>query len=194
MAYDSLLDRGMVYYRWLNGGPVRNWAPLTTGSRVSKLMKYIEGKHGKVVVDDESRRRIYIWIDANVPYYGTYDHTRPGTAGSRDLWTGPWIGQLRNALKSARVKTGFAHTDVNLTHPEYSRVLTTALAKSAGGRADDKTAPFKSKSDPGYEAILKAIQAGKQALDANPRVDMAGAKPKPYPRDYGKLYSGFSGP
>jgi len=194
MAYDSLLDRGMVYYRWLNRGPVRNWEPLTTGSRVSKLMKYIEGKHGKVVVDDESRRRIYTWIDANVPYYGTYDHTRPGTAGSRDLWTGPWVGQLRNALKAARVKSGFGHTDVNLTRPEFSRVLMAHLAKSAGGRADDKTAPFKSKSDPGYTAILKAIQAGKQALDANPRVDMAGAKPKPYPKDYGKLYSGFSGP
>ena len=194
MAYDSLMDRKMVDSRWLLRTPATNWKPLTTGSRVSKLIKYIDQPHGKVVVDDESRRRIYIWIDANVPYYGTYDHTRPGTPGSRDLWTGPWLGQLRNALKTARVKTGFAHTDVNLTHPEYSRVLTAYLSKSAGGRADDKTAAFKSKSDPKYAAILKAIQAGKQALDANPRVDMAGAKPKPYPRDYGKLYSGFSGP
>jgi len=194
MAYDSLLDRKMVQYHWLLRAPVKNWAPLTTGSRVSKLIKYIDRKHEKVVVDDESRRRIYTWIDANVPYYGTYDHTRPGTPGSRDLWTGPWIGQLRNALKTARVKTSFSHTDVNLTRPEYSRVLTAHLAKSAGGRADDKKAPFKSKSDPKYVAILKTIQAGKKALDANPRVDMPGAKPKPYPRDYGKLYSGFAGP
>jgi hypothetical protein len=194
MAYDSLLDRKMVQYHWLLRAPVRNWKPLTTGSRVSKLIKYIDQKHEKVVVDDESRRRIYTWIDANVPYYGTYDHTRPGTPGSRDLWTGPWLGQLRNALKAARVKHGFAHTDVNLTRPEFSRVLTAYLSKSAGGRADDKKAVFKSKSDPKYVAILKAIQAGKQALDANPRVDMPGAKPKPYPKDYGKLYSGFSGP
>jgi len=194
MAYDSLLDRRLVQYQWLNGGPTRNWAPLTIGSRVSKLMKYIEQKHGKVVVDDESRRRIYAWIDANVPYYGTYDHTRPGTAGSRDLWTGPWLGQVRSALKAAGRKSGFRHTDINLTRPEFSRVLTAGLAKSAGGVADDKTATFKSKSDPKYVAILKAIQAGKQALDANPRVDMPGAKPKPYPRDYGKLYTGFAGP
>ncbi|MDP7286869.1 MAG: DUF1080 domain-containing protein [Phycisphaerae bacterium] len=194
MAYDSLLDRGMVQYHWLLRAPVRNWAPLTTGSRVSKLMKYIEQKHGKVLVDDESRRRIYIWIDANVPYYGTYEHTRPGTAGSRDLWTGLWLGQLKNALKAGGQKHGFAHADVNLSRPEYSRVLTRTLAKSAGGSADDKKAAFKSKSDPKYIAILKAIQAGKKALDANPRVDMPGAKPKPYPRDYGKLYTGFAGP
>ncbi|MDP6636015.1 MAG: DUF1080 domain-containing protein [Phycisphaerae bacterium] len=194
MAYDSLLDRKMVQYHWLLKAPVRNWAPLTTGSRVSKLIKYIDQKHEKVVVDDESRRRIYTWIDANVPYYGTYEHTRPGTAGSRDLWTGPWVGQLRNALKAAGRNPGFGLTDVNLTRPEFSRVLTTALAKSAGGIADDKKAPFKSKSDPKYVAILKAIQAGKKALDANPRIDMPGAKPKPYPKDYGKLYSGFAGP
>ena len=34
------------------------------------------------------RQRIYAWIDANVPYYGTYEHQpawRP-TAGSRDGW------------------------------------------------------------------------------------------------------------
>jgi len=194
MAYDSLLDRGMVQHQWLLRAPVRNWAPLTTGSRVSKLMKYIEGKHGKVVVDDESRRRIYIWIDANVPYYGTYDHTRPGTPGSRDLWTGPWIGRLRNALKAAGLNGGFGHTDVNLTRPEFSRVLAKRLAKSAGGAADDRKATFKSKSDPKYVAVLNAIRAGKKALDANPRVDMPGARPKPYPRDYGKLYTGFAGP
>jgi hypothetical protein len=194
MAYDSLLDRKMVQYNWLLKAPVRNWAPLTTGSRVSKLMKYIEKPHEKVVVDDESRRRIYTWIDANVPYYGTYDHTRPGTAGSRDLWTGPWLGQLRKALKAAGRKSNFSHTDVNLTRPEFSRVLTTGLAKSAGGIADDKKAAFKSKSAPKYVAILKAIQAGKKALDANPRIDMPDAKPKPYPKDYGKLYTGFAGP
>ena len=194
MAYDSLLDRGMIQYHWLGRAPVRNWAPLTTGSRVSKLMKYIEGQHEKVVDDDESRRRIYTWIDANAPYYGTYDHTRPGTSGSRDLWAGPWLGQLRKALKDAGLRNHFAHTDVNLTHPEFSRVLTTGLAKSAGGIADDERAAFRSKSDPKYAAILEAIQAGKKALDANPRVDMPNAQPKPYPKDYGKLYSGFSGP
>jgi hypothetical protein len=42
-----------------------------------------------VNVDDAGRRAIYAWIDTNVPYYGTYDNTRPGTAGSRDIWTGP---------------------------------------------------------------------------------------------------------
>ncbi len=194
MAYDNLVDRRLVHYHWLKQAPVKNWKPLSTGSRVSKLVKRIEAKHSKVVVDDESRRRITAWIDANIPYYGTYDHTRPGTAGSRDLWTGPWIGQLRSALKAAGLKTGFGHTDVNLTRPEFSRLLTRRLAKSAGGAADDKAAVFTSTSDPKYAAILRAIRAGKKALDADPRVDMPGARPKPYPVDFGKLFTGFSGP
>ena len=52
----------------------------------------------------------------------------------------------------------------------------------------------KTKSDPRYVAALKAIRAGKAALDAKPRVDMPGAKPAGYPTDFGGLYTGFTGP
>ena len=64
----------------------------------------------------------------------------------------------------------------------------------AGGMSENDKATFKSKSDPNYLAILKAIQAGKKALDDNPRVDMPGARPAGYPTDFGGLYTGFSGP
>ena len=40
-------------------------------------------------MDDNGLRRLYTWIDANCPYYGTYANTRPGTPGSRDLRPGP---------------------------------------------------------------------------------------------------------
>ena len=69
-----------------------------------------------------------------------------------------------------------------------------SLAKSAGGMAENEKALFKNKSDPKYMAILKALRSGKKALDANPRVDMPGARPVDYPTDFGGLYTGFAGP
>ena len=194
MAYDTLTAKGLVHYIYINRGLTEVFRPLETGSHRSKLVKHIESGHRKVHVDDNSRRRLYTWIDANAPYYSTYDNTRPGTPGSRDLWTGPWFGALTNALRAARLPTRLDHTAVNLTHPEWSSVLTTRLAKTAGGRADPSRALFKTRVDPRYQAILKAIRAGKQALDANPRVDMPGARPVPCPVDYGGLYTGFAGP
>ena len=199
MAYDNLLASRQVHYIYINQGLTDNFKPMETGSHVSKLTRLIESDHGEKVkmtkMADNDRRIIYAWIDANCPYYATYDNTRPGTPGSRDLWSGPWMKSLRSAIKSARVKVRMGVTDVNLTRPESSRLLTASLAKSAGGMAaDDAKAPFKSKSDPRYVAILKALQAGKKALDDNPRVDMPGARPVDYPTDFGGLYTGFAGP
>jgi len=80
------------------------------------------------------------------------------------------------------------HADINLTHPEWSRVLTRNLAKSAGGLADDAKAVFKTTDDPRYRAILKAIEEGKAALLAKPRMDMPGAVPIPQERDFGRTF------
>ncbi len=198
MAYDSLLSTKQVHYIWVNRAPTHNFQPLETGSPASKLTKLIETDHGPDVkmakIPDKDRRIIYAWIDANCPYYDTYDNTRPGTAGSRDLWSGKWIQQVRAGIKATKARIRLGVTDVNLTHPEYSRVLTGQLAKSAGGMAENAKAIFKNKSDPNYISILKAIQEGKKALDANPRVDMPGARPVAYPTDFGGLYTGFAGP
>src|SRR5204862_451211 len=70
----------------INGGPTGNYPPLATGSYVSRITELIERRHAEVDMDDESRRRIYTWIDANVPYYGTWEMTRPHTLGGRDTW------------------------------------------------------------------------------------------------------------
>ncbi|NQT87200.1 hypothetical protein HQ560_10580, partial [bacterium] len=83
MAYDTLTSLGYVHYIYINRGLTDVFRPMQTGSHLSKLTALIEKKHGKVDMDDASRRRIYTWIDANPPYYGTYDNTRPATPGSR---------------------------------------------------------------------------------------------------------------
>jgi len=201
MAYEDLLRKNLVHFIYINRGLTDNFLPMTTGSHVSRLTEFLENGHGKVHVPDRDRRTIYTWIDANCPYYGTYDNTRPGTPGSRDLWTGPWMRPLHEAMDSGVAargtggkRPGIKDGEINLTHPEFSRVLFVHLAKSAGGLAEDEAALFDDKSDPNYQAALAAIRAGKQALDDKPRVDMPGAKPVPYPVDYGGLYTGFAGP
>jgi len=79
-------------------------------------------------------------------------------------------------------------------------MLNAPLGKSAGGlalcRAKDSKSPvlFKDRSDPDYKAVLKAIQQGSSELYEKPRMDMPGARPLPYPRDFATLFTGFSGP
>jgi len=178
MAYDHLTERRLVEFYWLLEGPTGNFRPLSSGSYISKLVKLIESGHeGYVDMDDASRRRVYAWIDANVPYYPTYEHTRPGTEGSRDAWAGPWLDALRKACQQRGI-TAIGHSDVNLTRPEWSRVLEA----------------FEKQDDPAYQAALAAIRQGKEQLEKTPRVDMPGAKPLPYPQDFGRLFSGYAGP
>ena len=162
MSYRSLLDRKVVEYYYINPGPTGNFPPLGSGSWNSKLTKVIESKHSDVDMDDDSRRRIYSWINANAPYYDRWDMTRPYTMGGRDTWhyvendkrvtpkRYPWFAQLEDKYmvncsschgripmekKKARGPLmGFTtNAWINLTRPENSRILNAHLAKNAGG-------------------------------------------------------------
>jgi hypothetical protein len=199
MAFETLVfTEGLVARYHLNPGPTGNFPPLESGSCASRLVKLIEQKHADVDVDDLSRRRIYAWIDANVPYYGTWDMTRPYTFGGRDTWYDvggkkplPWFEAFQQAYREAGIPgdpAKLGHTDLNLSHPEHSRVLLDHLAQSAGGRAEDGKALFAAREDPRYQALLKAIERGKQTLVAKPRMDMLGAVPVPQERDFGRTF------
>ena len=212
MAYDNITERRLVNYYWLlNEALVRAFRPLESGSRVSKLAQMIEAGHGDVKMDDQSRRRIYTWIEGNVPYYGTYNHTRPGRPGSRDAVAGTkWFESFQQVYRKRCASchgkdfytknNGRHHTWINLTHPQWSRVLTAPLAKTAGGlqlcKPKEAKLPnsFANKTDPDYKTILAAINQGKNDLYATPRVDMPNATPLPYPKNYAGPFKGFAGP
>jgi hypothetical protein len=212
MAYDHLTEKRLIHYNWLlNDALVRAFLPLESGARVSKLTELIESGHGDVNIDDQSRRRVYNWIESNVAYYGTYEHTRPGSPGSRDACADAnWFGDFHK-IYSKRCSSchgndffvnnsGIRHTWINLTHPEWSRVLNGPLVKSAGGlelcRPKDGKDPnlFVDKSDADYITMLTAIERGKDRLYAKPRMDMPGGKALPYPTNYVGPYTGFAGP
>jgi hypothetical protein len=81
-----------------------------------------------------------------------------------------------------------------LSQPEYSRVLNAHLSKEAGGYGLDKSKDgkkppvFVGTDDATYQALLKAIEGGRDALYARPRVDMPGAIPVAQERNFGRLY------
>jgi hypothetical protein len=163
MSYDNLLRRKKVAFYYINPGPTGVFPALQTGSWVSPLTAMIEAKHQGVDLDAESRRRVYAWIDANVPYYGTWDMSRPHTVGGRDPWTRcednrrvtprpePWCATLGRAFEThcaschdaktwgsvvmnmGNQNESAIETWVNLTTPDHSHLLNYHLATAAGG-------------------------------------------------------------
>ena len=224
MAYDNLLGRSrsyrqhematgemtaaaaakgkpLVHFYWLLRTPSAVNRPLWTGSHASRLLQYVDTDHCGRTIPAADRQRIYIWIDANVPYYGTYEHSRPRSPGYRDLFTdvetgreSQWYAERLLGVYNHRCQSchgRFPHPNdngnallwggrfawINLTHPEHSAVLTAHLAKPAGGRGlgtetDGKGPPlFDGINDPDYKTMLEAIQQGRQQMLEHPRVD-----------------------
>jgi hypothetical protein len=223
MAYESLVTRGWVEHYFINPGPTGVFPALKTGSAASKLTHLIESGHdGRVMMDDESRRRVFTWIDSNAQYYATCDMSRPHTVGGRDPWTfcegnkrgpvrlEPWMERLEKTFadngcvachppitSDGRDRIGHGHqynAKINLTRPEFSRLLNAHLSKEAGGlgitgkRRGQNAPVFANTDDPRYRAMLEAIIAGKAALNARPRMDMPGCKAVPQERDFGKVF------
>jgi hypothetical protein len=157
----------------------------------------LDGGHHDIKLSADEYERIFVWIDANVPYYSTWDTTRTHTTGGRDLMVLPrgvkdvefadWKRVVDTFLKAKEQKLTSA--SINFSHPELSRILMRNLAKSAGGwQEDEGQAIFKSKDDPEYKKLLEALQAAGRAVKQYPRIDMPGAKPIPQTRDFGRTF------
>jgi len=222
MAYEAITDGKWVEFYHLYSAPTGNFPPLASGSWTSRLTRLLEEKHQQTDVPDIERRRIYSWIDANAPYYDTWDMSRPHTRGGRDPWNQllvdkgsrrrivpePWTVELNEVFRARCIEchpVGGRAPDLwedggrqlgrwfNLSQPEFSLALNAHLGKKAGGMGIDKLrdgrAPpkFADTGDAIYLAMLRAIEKGKQALEARPRMDMPGAVVVPQQRDFGRL-------
>ncbi len=215
MSYDHLVARNMVERYYINRGPTGVFPALRSGSAVSRLTRFIEDRHKDVELDAESRRRVYAWIDSNVQYYPTWDMSRPYTTGGRDPWhfvpenrrvapqPEPWLAELDRVYTPHCAR---CHGDldangnrphnwwINLTRPAHSRLLNAHLAREAGGlgrtgeRGGVRAPVFGDTADPVYKALLQALEQGRDALLARPRMDMPGAVAVPQERDFGRVF------
>jgi mono/diheme cytochrome c family protein len=224
MAYDNLLGRSrsyrqhdmatgemlprekergrpLVHFFWLLRTPTAVNLPLCTGSHASGLLEHIDTTHCGREIPLEDRERIYLWIDADVPYYGTYAHSRPRSPGRRDLCTDVETGRpsawfARDFLgvynrMCASCHGRYPHPNdhgniwdgrlawINFSNPALSPALTAHLAKPAGRgitkTQNGKRPPiFQDTSDGDYQALLKAIEFGKTLMLASPSADMPG--------------------
>ena len=219
MSYESLIQGRWVEFYFINPGPTGVFPALQSGSRVSRLTQLIESGHGgKVAMDDESRRRIYAWIDSNVQYYATWDMSRPHTVGGRDTWMfcagnervapkpEPWMAGLEkvfarsgcrschNPICEPNELSNEYNAKINLTRPEFSRLLNAHLCKSAGGlgiggkRSGEDAPVLWEENEARYQSLLQFIRAGRDALLARPRMDMPGGMLVPQDRDFGKVF------
>jgi hypothetical protein len=106
------------------------------------------------------RQRILMWIDLNVPYYGTSQSRQPGLRGCRQILP----PDLDKVLAEIRTRRGIELPRafyVRLDHPEKNPFLAIPLAKG----------DFKSTDDPDYQRILSCFAGVSQALEQRIDVD-----------------------
>jgi len=156
--------------------------PRRWGSPASKLAEIIHSGHpdkdgkARVHLADADRRRVYMWIDLNVPYYGTSSSSYKKRLGSRRMY--PY--ELDSVLKEvASRRCAECHKSniprkyyTRMLRPENNSFLLAPLAKSAGGTEKCGRAVFKSKEDQDYRKIMDLFQPLREMLKERPRADM----------------------
>ncbi|MDO5553439.1 MAG: hypothetical protein Q4G68_06720 [Planctomycetia bacterium] len=164
LASQAALGKPLVQFHWLLFTPSAVNKAYASGSVASRLPDYFTREHCEVEVDAESMARVRMWIDADIPYYGTYANARPDTAGKRDRWTGArggapaaWLNDellpiyekkciechkslfggnrdLPEVYDGVNIDWTGRFAWINLTRPANSAMLTAHLSRDAGGR------------------------------------------------------------
>jgi hypothetical protein len=224
VSYDVLASEkqgpnGSPYVSWIptyNGQEqnILRIAPKHWGSYNSPLAELIRGGHpdeqGKkrFDMDDASRRKVYAWIDLNVPYYASSETSHPEALGCRRLYP-PTLDAVLNEVAARRCaechergnvyRRDWTHRTQNqfqypqengvgtvprrpwvrISEPELNPFLLAPLAKSSGGTERCGRAVFADKNDADYRKILGTFAPIVESLKATPRIDMPGGKPAP---------------
>lgn len=201
---EAAKGKPLVHFFWLLFTPSAISVPYESGSHASRLTEIIESDHNGLEMPLEDRQVLYYWMDANVPYYGTYAHARPSASGRRDRFADPANGRhrqwyerefkevYRNNCEECHKR--FDQDDnrdwigryawINLSRPKNSAALTAHLSQEDGGRGIkiSEERPFLKKDGEEYQTMLKAIEKGKADMLDLSEADMSGfrnARPEP---------------
>jgi hypothetical protein len=182
------------YTKWIPtyNGSEENLLEITPnywGSPASRLAEIVASGHPdendvpRIDLQQWERRRIYAWIDLNVPYYGTSDSNNLEALGCR--YIEPGLGEVFREVAERRCAPCHEGGDVprrfftRVSHFENDPILLAPLAKQAGGVEACGEAVFLDTRDPDYQRILSAAEHALAEEQRNPRVDMAEAKQGP---------------
>ena len=184
--YDKV--RGMSpYTEWIwtingAGHNVLEIKPRRWGSPASKLAEIIRSGHpdkdGKprVKVPDADRKRVFLWIDLNVPYYGTSSSNHKARLGSRRMMPLDLESTLKDVASrrcASCHKSGIPRKFyTRVMKPENNNFLIAPLAKTAGGTQKCGKPVFASKDDADYQKVLKTFAPIHDLLRKRPRADM----------------------
>ena len=125
-------------------------------------------------VDPLSQRRVFAWIDLNVPYYGTSESNNIDLIGCRQMVPGN-LDQVLTQVIARRCASCHEPTRqiyTRITNVENNSFLLAPLARSAGGTERCGKPIFTSKDDPDYQAILKTFESLDPLFKSSPRADM----------------------
>ena len=224
VSYEVLVSekqgpKGSPYISWIPtyNGQEQNILEITPkhwGTYSSPLVELIRSGHPdeqgnkRVEMDDESRRKVYAWIDLNVPYYASSETSHPAAPGCRRIYP-PTLDTVLNEVAARRCaechekgnvsRRDWTHRTQNLFHypqenadgvvprrpwvqisePERNPFLLAPLAKEAGGTQRCGRAVFADKNDPDYQRILETFAPILESLRTTPRIDMPGGHPAP---------------
>jgi len=183
-------QRGMSpYVEWIwtingAGHNILEIQPRRWGSPASMLSEIIRSGHpdekgvARVAVPDEDRRRVYLWLDLNIPYYGTSSSNHKARLGSRCMLP-PDLDAALGEVASRRCKD--CHGEgvprkfyTRVMNPQHNSFLLAPLALEAGGTQKCGPPVFSSKEDPDYQRILKTFEPIHRLLNERARADMEG--------------------
>ena len=140
--------------------------PKFWGSPVSRLAEIIisghPNKEGKkrFQLSYNEKLRIMMWIDLNIPFYGTSQSQQPDLRGCRKIYP----PNLDKTIKDVETKRGITLPRtffVRLDNPEKNIFLADPL----------KQGVFKSKDDPDYQRILACFEGVQEQLKLRNYVD-----------------------
>lgn len=140
--------------------------PKSWGSPVSKLADTVIAGHPdakgvkRVALSKGEQLKLLMWIDLNVPFYGTSQSRQPELLGCRGIQP----KGLDETLKDVAARRGILLPTtffLRLDHPEKNPFLAEPLAKGA----------FPSAADPDYRRILACFDGVQEALTQRTDVD-----------------------
>ncbi|MEX0320815.1 MAG: hypothetical protein AB3N63_01570 [Puniceicoccaceae bacterium] len=113
-SYDQLIDRDIVDHLSVFSLDHDEGTPNTTGAVISRIDEFMDEAHCGTMITWDERFRVYCWIDANVPYYGTNDYlTYPEFARNKDGVRGIGARDGWESMGSSKQSTkGWAQNDL----------------------------------------------------------------------------------